>query len=134
MKLISRKQELIDNINTFEGYLNSNAEVQMQFAQKLMFESKTFCVYKLNGENHFAPSHFLCYANNTSDDHFTYEEQNDRDTNKVITKVLGQPFSHDMIDERFKVYAKTNGLEIAASKRNYWRVKDDRGKNLDIKL
>ena len=134
MQLITKKSDLIDNIITFEGYLNGDNEAQKQFAKDLMLEIKTLSVYKVKDENHFAPSSFLCYVNNTLDTHFTNEEENTRGTAKVMTKVLGKSFAHDMIKERYKTYAKTIGLDVAASNCDFWRVKDDRGKNLEIKL
>jgi hypothetical protein len=134
MQLITRKHDLVDNIITFEGYLNGDDEAQKQFAKDLMLESKTIGVYKVDGENQFAPSSFLCYFGNTIDAHFTNEEENTRDSSKTMTKVLGKSFSHDMIKERYKTYAKTVGLDVDSSKCDFWRVKDDRGKNLEIKL
>lgn len=134
MQLVNRKQDLIDNIITFEGYLNGDNEAQKQFAKDLMLESTNLSVYKVDGENQFAPISFLVYMGNTSDDHFTNEEENTRDTTKTGTKVLGKSFSHDMIQERYKTYAKSIGLDVAKANRDFWRVKDDRGKNLEIKL
>ena len=134
MQLIIRKQYLVDNIITFEGYLNGDDDAQKQFAKDLLLESKTLGVYKVEGENHFAPSSFLCYTNNTIDEHFTNEEENTRDTSKIMTKVLGKSFAHDMIKERYKTYAKTVEVDVEPKKCDFWRVKDDRGKNLEIKL
>ncbi len=134
MQLITRKQDLIDNVITFEGYLNGDDEANKQFAKDLLSESKTLSVYKVEGENHFAPVSFLVYAGNSVDDHTANEEENTKDTSKTATKVLGKSFTHDMIQERFTTFAKSKGVETAKANRDYWRVKDDRGKNLDVKL
>lgn len=134
MQLITRKQDLIDNLITFEGYLNGDNEAQKQFAKDLLLVSSKLCVYKVDGENQFAPISFLVYMGNTSEDYFVNEEENTRDTSKTGTKVLGKSFSHDAIQERYAAYAKSIGLDVAKANREYWRVKDDRGKNLELKL
>ena len=60
------------------------------------------------------------------------ENKEVKDTKPAITKIIGRPFVHDTIEEKFKAYAASLGLEVSASQRNYWRVKDERGKNLNL--
>jgi len=134
MEFINKRQDLIDNILIVEGYLTSEKKEEKEFAEDLLRKSKSICVYKLNGENHFAPSRFLGYKNNSMKDHLANEEKEGRDPNSVITKIVGNPFTNVPIEEKFIAYTLSLGLETHDNKRNYWRVKDERGKNLDIKL
>jgi hypothetical protein len=60
------------------------------------------------------------------------EEKDGRDTNPVIDKILGRHFSNETTDQKFKDYVLTLGCDIPNNKRTYWRVKNERGKNLDI--
>lgn len=134
MNFIKKRQDVIDNIITLEGYLTGKDKTQKQFAEQLVKSSKTFCVYKVNGENHFAPSRFLGYKNNTMDDHLANEGKDGKDANSAIDKVVGRHFTNDTTEEKFKAYVSSLGLTAVESTRKYWRVKDERGKNLDIKL
>jgi hypothetical protein len=133
MDLINKKQELVDNIVTFEGYVKSDKKEEKEFAEDFVRKGKAICVYKLNGENHFAPCRFLGFKNNSMKQHLENDEKDGRDTNAVITKVIGNPFSHAVIEQKFIDYALSIGIEAHDNKRSYWRVKDERGKNLDIK-
>ena len=134
MQFINKRQDLIDNILTFEDYLKSETKEEKKFAQDLVRKGKSICVYKLNGENHFAPIRFLGYKDNNMKDHLANEGKDDRNPNSTVTKVVGNPFHHDTIDKKFMDYVVSLGLEAPDNKRNYWRIKDERGKNLDIKL
>jgi 5-methylcytosine-specific restriction protein A len=134
MDFISKKSDAINNITTFEGYLTGKDKEQREFAMNLMKNGKTFCVYKVNGENHFAPSRFCGFKENSMTAYLKNEESDTRDTNSVLDKVIGKHFSNDTIEEKFSAYVTSLGIAAAATKNNFWRVKDERGKNLDIKL
>jgi 5-methylcytosine-specific restriction protein A len=134
MDFISKKQDVINNIITFEGYMASKDKEQRGFALDLMKHSKTMCVYKVNGENHFAPSRFCGFKENSMAAYLKNEEKETRDTNAALDKVVGKHFSNDTIEEKFLAFATSKSLEVAPGKKAYWRVKDERGKNLDIKL
>jgi hypothetical protein len=133
MQLITKKQDLVDNAMTFEGYLKGKDKAQKEFAVNLFESSTAFCVYKVKGENHFAPNDFLAYKKNTMKDFLKNAEKEDKDTKNTITKTIGAPFSNGTIEGKFKEYADSLGLKVSGESRTYWRVKDERGKNLDIK-
>jgi len=134
MEFITNKQELIENIKKLEGYLKSNNEEQRKFAEDLVRRGKTICVYKVEGKDHFSPSRFLGYKKNNMNDHLMNSEKDGRDTNPVIDSILGRSFSHDTIEQKFIDYTIYLGIEAHNNKRKYWRLKDDFGKNIDIKL
>ena len=57
-----------------------------------------------------------------------------REINNAIEKVVGRPFSNDTIESKFKEYLESLGLEVPAIERKYWRIKNERGKNLNLDL
>jgi hypothetical protein len=133
MQFITKKQDLVDNALIFEGYLKGKDKAQKEFAENLFMSSTAFSVYKVKGENHFAPNDFLAFKKNSMKDFLKNAEKEDRDTKSTVTKIIGAPFANDTIESKFKAYAESLGLKASADKRTYWRVKDERGKNLDIK-
>jgi len=134
MDFVGNQEELIENIFTLENYLSSSNEEEVQFAKGLVRRGKTICVYKVNGENHFSPSRFIGYKNNSMPNHWENEEKDGRDTNPVISGIIGRPFSNDTIDEKFIAYAISLGVQAHENKRKFWRIKDAKGKNLNINL
>jgi len=134
MQFITKKQDLVDNVLVREGYLRGKDSAKKEFTLNLIRKSKAFSVYKINGVNHFMPCRFLAYKNNSMDAHLKVEKEEEKDTNAVVTKIIGAHFSNDTTEEKFASYLKTLGLEVPQQPRIYFRVKDDRGKNLDLKL
>ena len=134
MEFITNKQELIDNIKKLEGYLKSNNEEHRKFAEDLVRRGKTICVYKVEGKDHFSPSRFLGYKKNNMNAHLMNSEKDGRDTNPVIDKILGNSFSNETIELKFLDYINYLGIEAPNNKRKYWRLKDEFGKSLEIKL
>ncbi|MFA8436786.1 MAG: hypothetical protein ACEPOZ_19950 [Marinifilaceae bacterium] len=133
MKLIENLNELIENLHTLENYLKSDNPEEKEFAMDLVRKGKTILVYKVNGENHFAPSRFSGYKNNSLRKHEVNDEKDGRDTNPVITKIAGRPFATEKIEANFIDYCDNLGAEIPNNNRKYWRLKQD-GKYLDLKI
>ena len=134
MRFISNKTELLENIKMLENYLADGNQEEQEFAHERVRLGKTICVYKINGENHFAPSRFVGYAQNTMRLHLANGDKDGRETNPIIDKIVGHSFSNQTIDEKFVAYLTSLGLSVPGNKRRYWRLKDERGKNLDLKL
>ena len=133
MQFITKKQDLVDNAMVFEGYLLGKDKAQKEFATQQFESSAGFCVYKVNGENHFAPYAFLAFKKNSMKDVLKGIDKEDRDIKNTVTKTIGAPFSNDTIERKFREYAASLKLNVSEEARTYWRVKDERGKNLDIK-
>lgn len=135
MQFIRIKQDLVDNIITLEGYLNSSDEKEKKFAQDLIEKALTMVVYKVNGENHFAPGRFLGYAKNTMAAHLSNDETDGKETNAVIDKALNiTSFSNDTTEGKFLQYLEKVGLSADNNKRRYWRLKDPKGKNYNFDM
>ncbi len=134
MEFVNNLQDIIDNIKTLESYLVSDNEIKKEFAKSLVKKGRTILVYKVNGENHFAPSRFSGYKNNTMEKHEVNEEKDGRDTNPVIDSIVGHAFANDKIENKFIDYCAKLGVEPDNVKRRYWRLRDNDGSYLNIEL
>lgn len=133
MQFIQTKDDLVQNILTVENYLHSKDSHEKEFAENLIRRGKTILVYKVNGENHFAPSRFLGYCNNSMQAHLSNYDKDGRETNPVIDQVLDtKPFITKTIETNFLQYVEKLGMTADNNKRRYWRLKDSKGKNYDI--
>ena len=132
MDFIRTKNDLIDNIETFETYLVKGNAKEQKFAKELVKKGESFVVYKVDGENHFAPGRFVAYKNNSMSDHKEAEEPGEKETNSVIEKVLKlSSFANEKTDDKYINYVESLGVKPSDSKRNYWRLKEG-AKNVDL--
>jgi hypothetical protein len=68
------------------------------------------------------------------DKHIMNDEKDGRDTNPVITQIVGRPFENEKIESSFIDYCAKLGVVPDNTKRHYWRLKDKDGKYLVINL
>ncbi len=134
MEFVQNLDDIIKNIKTLEKYLTSTNKAKNEFAQSLVKKGRTILVYKVDGQNHFAPSRFSGYKKNTMDDHVENDEKDGKDTNPVIDKIVGKAFSNDLTETKFIDYCAKIGVEPDNVNRRYWRLKDKNGKNLSIEI
>lgn len=122
MKLVGKKQQIIDNIILLETYLVSGNPIEKEFAENLIEKGKTFIVYKVDGKNHFAPSRFLGHIDNSMSKHIVNEEKEGRDTDPVISKILGNSYLNKTIEDKYIDYCNESGFDVLNNKRKYWRI------------
>lgn len=134
MEFVKSHDDIVENIKTLENYLSSSDIAEKDFAQNLIKKSRTFFVYKVDGQNHFAPSRFSGYKNNSLDKHDEKYEKDGKDTNTVIDKIIGRTFSNETTETKFKEYCEKLGIVPGKAKRRYWRLKEKFGKNLSISI
>ena len=132
LQFVENTDQVIENIRTLEHYLNSEDEGEKQFAQDLIKKGRSMLIYRVNGENHFAPIRFAGYKKNTKPAHLENEKRESRDTAPAIQSLMGKPFSHDAIEKEFLDYANKFKGSTLKSKRKYWRVRDDNNKYLEL--
>ncbi len=133
MTAVRKRDDIIDNIKVLEGYLTSKNKEEKDFAVKVIKDATALLVYKVNGENHFAPAAFMAYKNNKMAA-FLKQEEDSREVSNIMTKIVGLPFSNDKIEEKYKEYLSQFTKSIPDQERQFWRIKDERRKNLDISL
>ncbi|MCW3122650.1 MAG: hypothetical protein JWQ38_2142 [Flavipsychrobacter sp.] len=132
LHFVENTDQIIDNIKTIEQYLNSAVAEEKQFAQDLVKKGRSMLIYKVGGQNHFAPIRFLGYKNNSMSAHLENEKRESRDTAPAVQSIMGKPFSHDAIEKEFLGYADKFKGATLKSKRKYWRVRNDHNKYFDL--
>lgn len=134
MNLVKKRQDLIDNIETLEGYLTSKSKKEKEWAIDRVINAEKLVIYKVNGENHFAPYDFLALKGNSIAEHDSgieeFEMKKLRDT---VTSIVGNSFNNETTEARYAEYLKTIGKKPPKIERVFWRIKDERGKNYNLK-
>jgi hypothetical protein len=134
MQLVKNKQDLIDNIITFETYLSKGSPEEVEFARNHIHLGKWLCVYKVNGENHFAPGDFVAYVKNTMKTALANANKETKDTRPAIDKIAGNSFENKTIEIKYKEFLDSLDIKINDGPRKYWRLRDVRGKYLDLDM
>jgi hypothetical protein len=122
MEFIQNIDDVVANLRVLKQYLKGSNATERDFANDMVRRGKTILVYKLNGSNHFAPSRFCGYKDNTMAAHLVNDEKDGRDTNPVLDELFGKAFYRDGMEEKFLAYCSKLGIEPHDNKRRYWRV------------
>ena len=134
MAFVSKRDDVISNIKTFEEYLHSKKGAEKDYALDAVLNSENIVIYKVNGENHFGPCRFFVIKKNSLEELERNLEVEDKECANVMTKIIGASFTNGMTEQKYAEYASTLTKNIPVVARKYWRVKDERGKNLDLKM
>jgi hypothetical protein len=123
MAFVRTMNDIIQNLTTLEGYITGNDKTLADQAIKLIKDGESIVVYKVEGENHFAPSEF-CATKGTTLKTFNIHSEDDRkDANKAVAKVVGKDaFANKTIDGKYVEYCTSLGIKPSKSERIYWRL------------
>jgi 5-methylcytosine-specific restriction protein A len=127
MKLINTKNQLINNIDTLEGYLTEGHDYSNSEATALVKRGTCFVAYNIDKEIRFAPSRFIGYVDNTLDKH-SASEKDGRETNKAIIKILGKkPQPNEKLNEKYLEYCNRLGIQPSekgsfGAPRKFWQL------------
>jgi hypothetical protein len=132
LHFVENTDQVIENIRIIEQYLHSDNAAEKQFAQDLVKKGRSMVIYKVNGENHFAPIRFLGYKKNNMIAHIDNENKVSRDTAPAIQSLMGKPFTHLAIEKEFMDYADKFKGSTLKSKRKYWRIRNDQNKYFEL--
>jgi hypothetical protein len=132
LHFVENVDQIIENIKTMEQYLNSDIAEEKEFARDLVKKGRSMLIYKVNGENHFAPGRFLGFKKNSRSAYIENEEREVRDTAHAIQSIMGKPFTHAAIEKEFLDYAANFKGNTLKSKRKYWRVRNDANKYFEL--
>lgn len=128
MKLINTQNQLINNINTLEGYLTKGDDYSNRQATALIKRGTCFVAYKIGKKIRFAPSRFIGYTDNKLDKHYASVEKDGRETNKAIINILGtKPKPNDKLNEKYFEYCKRLGIQpnekgSFGAPRKFWQL------------
>lgn len=134
MEFVEDLDDIIKNIKTIEKYLASSNIVEKEYARSLVKKGRTFLVYKVDGQNHFAPSRFSGYKSNTMEKHDDNQEKDGRETNPVIDKIIGRAFANEITEVKFIDYCAKISVVPDNFNRRFWRLKAKDGTNLSIEI
>lgn len=132
LHFVENVDQIIENIKTIENYLNSENPEEQEFARELVKKGRSMVIYKVNGQNHFAPARFVGFKKNNRSAHLENEKRETRDTGPILQTLLGKPFTHDPIEKEFNDYAATIKGNTLKSKRKYWRVRGEDNKYFEL--
>ncbi len=132
LHFVENVDQIIENIRTIEEYLNSDNIEDKEFARDLVKKGRAMLIYRVNGQNHFAPGRFLGFKKNSRHAHLENENRESRDTQPALQSIMGKPFTHAAIEKEFLDYADTFKGATLKSKRKYWRVRNDENKYFEL--
>lgn len=132
MGFVTKRDDVVDNLITFEKHLRSRKKKEKDWAVGELLKADKVVIYKVDGENHFAPAGFCAHVDNSIE---AYEEDTTemKDIVKTLTKIIGNSFYNEKTDEKHVEYAAKYGKATPNQNRDFWRVKDERGKNYNVK-
>jgi 5-methylcytosine-specific restriction protein A len=131
MKLIITKNQLINNIDTLEGYLTGGDDYSNNEATALVKRGTCFVAYKIDKELRFAPSRFIGYVDNKLDKHSASDKKDGRETNKAINKILeSKPLPNDKLNMKYLEYCNRLGIKPSekgsfGALRKFWQLDID---------
>jgi hypothetical protein len=127
MELISRVDELRNNLMTLERYIHSTDEAETEFYHNLLKNGVCFVAYIKQGQNYFGPSRFLGYKSNDMSAHISNKEKDGRQTNPAINHILGsKPEPDKDLDSDYQRFCNALGIKIHLKgafgvERKFWR-------------
>jgi hypothetical protein len=111
MKTIINIGELKANIALLEKYLDSKTDPEYSFAINLVKNGICFVVVQNNAGYKFFPSRFIGYANNSMNKHINNEDKDGKETNPVISRLLGGTPKPNLDYERlYREYCESLGF------------------------
>ena len=134
LHFVENVDQIIENIKTMEQYLNSDNKEEKEFARDLVKKGRSMLIYKVNGQNHFAPGRFLGFKKNSRAAHLENEDREVRDTAPALQSIMGKPFTHAAIEKEFLDYSNKFKGNTLKSKRKYWRVRNDANKYFELDI
>lgn len=130
MKTVNSLAEIKSNIGVINNYLESNDIYEVSYAKNLI--KRGICFIAVAGENgyRFYPSRFIGYANNNMDKHERNDQKDGKETNPVISSLLGaNPVFDEKLEEEYKDYCELLGFKANKSgafgvQRKYWLLSE----------
>lgn len=111
LELVDSLEEIMENIQTIDGYLSDTDPHLRSFAQDLIRRGTYYLAINRGKERRFYPSRFIGYKQNTRDKHIHNRDKDVRDTNKRISAILGQELKKSAdLEAEFKMFCERVGF------------------------
>ena len=128
MRLVRTLNEIEANMDTLDRYLLNKTESTYSYALGLVKRGTCFIAKRTVSGYCFYPSRFIGYANNTMDQHLNNDMKDGKETNPVITQILGRQVRvNPVLDKEYRLYCEKLGF-IANEKgafgveRKFWEL------------
>lgn len=129
MKLVATKNEIIQNLETIERYLQSEMPDIYDAMTTYIARGKCFIAYLVKGQYHFAPSRFVGYKGNSLARHKANAYKHGWDTNPAINDVLGQKNQYnEKLEKAYISFCEILGVtpnDNKRTQRKYWLIDGD---------
>ena len=133
MSVVTKRSDIISNLETYVGYLGSKKKEESEFAINEIIAQDLIIIYKIDGENAFAPARFTVHKkNDIKGFNALKEEYTEKEVTNTMTKVVGLPFSNQGTVDQFSTYVKSITKKKFGTERTFWRLKDERGMNFNL--
>lgn len=124
-RLIENLDELTNNLEQVEDYLNGFDVVANEEMVRLIGNGTNFVAYKINNEMHFAPSRFVGYLNNTLRIHLVKDNgKSGRETSPRIDEILGTKRTYNTeLEKLYHDFCEEIGAfpkRMINTQRKYW--------------
>jgi len=133
MSIVTKRSDIISNLEDIVKLFESKKKEENEFVLNEILNQENIIIYKLDGENVFAPARYVVEKKN---DMKTYKAQletlTDKEIVNIMTKVVGLPFTNQGTLDKFTVYVKSISKKKFSTERTFWRLKDERGKNFNL--
>ncbi len=133
MSFVTKRDDIVANIVILENYLVSKKTEEKKFALDLVASEELIVVYKVDGINHFSPARFTIVKGTDRESFEKADRFTAGEVTNVLNKIVGAVFYNETTDSKYLEYTETLGLSLKRGKKGFWRIKDERGKNLDLK-
>lgn len=126
MKLVNSLSEIKENMKVLDDYLNSKNVNEVSYAKDRIKKGTCFIAIKKDDCFCFYPSRFIGYANNNMDKHDRNLNKDGKETNPVISSIIGsKPEINNELEEAYKDYCDSLGFTANKAgafgvKRKYW--------------
>lgn len=110
---ITTLDELRDNCEVLDSYLESRKDPEYSFALNLIRRGTCFVAIQRKGAYRFYPSRFVGYKENSMSKHENNEWKDGKETNPAIGNLLGvgTPIPNATLDLAYKDYCRKLGFE-----------------------
>lgn len=132
MTIVTKRSDIISNLETYVKFLGSKKKEEQEFALNEILSEECIIIYKVDGENAFAPARFTVHKKNSIKEYKEQMEYTNKEITNVMTKVVGLPFTNAGTVDKFSAYVKSITKKKFSTDRTFWRLKDERGKNFNL--
>jgi hypothetical protein len=129
MKFVESYGDIKCNLETIDRYLDHKTDPEYTYALDRIKLGTCFIALETGSVYRFYPSRFVGYKNNTMEKHLNNEEKDGRETNPVISNILGTKLEkNEILNLEYIKFCESLGF-VARDKgafgveRKFWQMR-----------